>query len=475
MLIKHTAIYLAGKALPAILALSALIIFTRVLTPEEYGIYSLTILGAGLGSAVLLQWVVLGVGRYLPDCKDKTAQHKLLGTARSLVFIISAVMILLSLLAWRFQYLLEFSVIYYLVGLLAATQAFYDLNLRISNAALDPSKYGRLLALKSVLGFILGITVLYLGFGVEGLVLATVISLIVGSAYNRRIWATVPLTTFDRECFNKMVAYGAPLTVTFLLVFIIDASDRFFIDRIIGPSGVGFYSVAYELTQYSVGALATVVHLAAFPLIVSALAKHGTPQAGAQLRKTFILVVAVITPVCVGLAVSSSSIAYTVIGSQFSAEAAQVIPWIAASMFFSTVKSFYFDYAFQLASATRMQIYTVAVAASVNIALNILLIPIYGTVGAAAATLVAFITATILSIVLGSRIFPMPPLPWLDFGKVCVATVFMFIVMTFAHVENPMWELTVNVVAGGATYVACLFIFNFVNVRNDWRNVFHAS
>ncbi len=70
MLAKYGAIYLVAKFFPAPIALGILAILTRNISPQEYGFYSLTILTAGFINSVFLQWIILGVGRYLPDCKN---------------------------------------------------------------------------------------------------------------------------------------------------------------------------------------------------------------------------------------------------------------------------------------------------------------------------------------------------------------------------------------------------------------------
>ena len=97
MLAKHGGIYLLAKILPAILSVAMLAILTRYLTTEQYGTYSLTMLTASLFSTVCLSWVVIGVGRFLPDCRDQSEADQLLGTARLIVLLVSAVLLTLFL------------------------------------------------------------------------------------------------------------------------------------------------------------------------------------------------------------------------------------------------------------------------------------------------------------------------------------------------------------------------------------------
>lgn len=381
MLAKHGAIYLVSKILPAVFSLALLAVFTRLLTPAQYGSYSLTILVAGLANAVCLRWINLGVGRYLPDCQNKIEQQQLLGTARFVTLLISIILVFLFLVVHGFRESIGFSVIFYMVGLMAASQAWYDLNLKVQNANLNPVNYGLTLGVKSSVALVLGCIVVYLGFGAEGASITLVIALYIASLLSINLWRAVPLTYVDKNQLAKLWDYGAPLTITFLLIFIIDASDRLFIDKMLGAQSLGVYSAAYEFILYSIGSFIAVVQLTTFPLVNNAFANHGATGAREQLKKSFVFLFAIIMPITFGLIAVSSNIADVIMGGEFSEQAALIIPWIAVGMFFSSFKSAYFDYAFQLASSTRVQTLTVAIAAVANLILNYLLIPVYGVLG----------------------------------------------------------------------------------------------
>ena len=462
-------IYLIVKLFPALLSLISLMVFTRVLTPGEYGVYSLTILVAGLGNAVLLQWVTLGVSRYLPSAADAEEIGRLLATARTLSISISSLLILICLGIWLSGSLESFSVIFWMAGFLCAIQAWYDLNLKILNTNLKPVSYGKVLASKSLIVFFLAVSLLYLGCGVVGILLSTIIGLGVASLFSRNLWEGVPWFYIDKEYCRKLFAYGAPLMVTYLLIFIIDASDRFFIERMVGIEAVGIYSAAYEMSQYSIGTLTSVVHLAALPLVINAYSDHGAASAGDQLKKTFMFILAVAAPVSAGMAVTAPEIAHVMIGEAFSSEATKIIPWVALAMFLSAIKSFYFDYAFQLAKSTKKQMYIVFISALVNMVFNYILISEYGGVGAAISTAIAFFVSLFLSYYLGKKVFPMPNLPIFETFKILIATVVMVAVVTSLTIGLSVWSLAAKVVVGGGVYLGLLIFLNVTGVRAYMR------
>jgi len=464
LLAKHGAAYLVVKLIPAILSLSALVIFTRILTPAEYGVYSLTILVAGVGNAVLLQWLSLGVGRYLPAVTDKKDEERLLGTARSISFIIFVVVIVLSLMCAALGAFSSFSIVFWMVGFLFAIQGWYELNLKVLNASLNPFDYGKVLTVKSVVGFFLSVVAAYLGFGAEGILASIIVGSIAACVISRRIWSGLPWFFINRDYLSKLFAYGAPLTITYLLIFVIDASDRFFIERMVGVEAVGVYSASYELSQYSIGMLTSVVHLAALPLVINALAKEGLLAAGLKLRQTFSLVFAVAVPLSAGMALTAPDIAYSILGDKFREGATVIIPWIALAMFLSTIKSYYFDYAFQLSNSTRIQMGIVFVSAVVNVVFNYFLIAEYGATGAAISTVIAFLVSLILSWALGRRVFAMPRLPYKNAAQIIVAVVVMAAVVSSINFELSVLSFSLKVILGGAAYIAVLLIFNARNL-----------
>jgi len=110
----------------------------------------------------------------------------------------------------------------------------------------------------------------------------------------------------------------------------------------------------------------------------------------------------------VGLAALAPGIAHLLLGEAFRASAEGLIPLIALAALLANLKAFYFDLAFQLGQDTRALVRILAVAATTNILLNLLLIPRLGIIGAAWATLAAQALALGYSAWSGRRHFRLP-------------------------------------------------------------------
>jgi len=87
--------------------------------------------------------------------------------------------------------------------------------------------------------------------------------------------------------------------------------------------------------------------------------------------------------------------------------AATVIPIIAVSILFSGVYVI-LPIGVALQRKTWITTITITCAALLNVGLNIILIPYYGSMGAAVATLIAYIVLAMIAYVVNQRLYPVP-------------------------------------------------------------------
>lgn len=406
MLIRHSILYLVGRAIPAGVGLLALALYTRLLSPEQYGLYALVVAAMSMLNAVLFHWLSLSVSRVLPASQDQP-QVVLSAALKAFLGLLFLSGLLGAVLAsvWPDDGLRG---IILLTIVLTWGQAWFDLNLQIANAGLKPVRYGMVSSLKALVALGAGLGLFYLGLGVTGILAGLMIGLLVSSALGWSHWRGCSLRGHEPQLLRELVAYGAPLALTLIFVLIVGVSDRFILGWLIGPDAVGGYAAAYDLAQQSLGLLTGVVHLAAFPLVVRALEERGVAEARAQLHTNGYMLLAIALPATVGLVMLSSNISTVMLGSEFRESAGVIMSWVALAIFVGTLKSYYLDYSFQLGRRVRKQVWTVGIAAITNVILNLLLIPIHGPLGAAYATLAAFVVGFSISWYLGRRIFPLP-------------------------------------------------------------------
>jgi hypothetical protein len=135
------------------------------------------------------------------------------------------------------------------------------------------------------------------------------------------------------------------------------------------------------------------------------LERGGEGQARAQLAHNGELIMAAALAGAAGLVVLAPSILTLLVGAAFRPAAASILPIVVAASAMAGIKAYHFDIAFHLGKHSRKLVLLAALAAVINVVLNLLLIPPLGIMGAAWATLGAYAVALVTSAVVGHRNF----------------------------------------------------------------------
>ncbi|HUF00937.1 MAG TPA: lipopolysaccharide biosynthesis protein [Gaiellaceae bacterium] len=206
----------------------------------------------------------------------------------------------------------------------------------------------------------------------------------------------------DRRLLREMNRFGVPLMPTALFLWTTNFSDRLFLVRLADTTEVGLYSVGVRLAS------AMVLLLTAFRMAWPAFAYSIEDEREARRTYAYVLTYLVLlaTWVATVLALLSPWVVDWIAAPAF-AESSRVVGPLA----FSTVAfAGYIVVAIGVGRARRTQFNWVVTgaAAAVNVALNLLLIPRYGMMGAAIATIAAYSTMFAGMAWWSQRIYPVP-------------------------------------------------------------------
>lgn len=462
MLLRHGFHYLLARGVPGALNFLAIAIYTRLLTPTEYGAYTLTIAAVAAVDAILLQWLRLVLLRYLPQLQAAGKPEVALSTVLRM-FLWAAAITSGAAVIGTFIFI-DSTVTRQIVVLGAAifvVQGLFELTVERERSALLPRRYGLYAGMKSVLGLLVGTALALMGWGAKGLLIGLVASMALPliTLGGLSSWSRVGRARFDRGLARQALSYGLPLAATSALAFVVSTSDRFMLAGFLDQAAAGRYAVGYDLSQFTIGMLLSIVNLAAYPLIVAALDTQGEAAAREILLWAFRLLCGIGVPATVGLAVLAPNVAHVMVGGEFSDVAASIIPSIAIAAFVSGFKAFYLDLAFQLSRNTIVQVWIVLLTALLNVALNLWWIPILGIPGAVYATLVAHLVAAGLAWSFGRRAFPVP-VPVLSLWPMLTAATGMGIVLHFIRPWTGFSALALQVGAGLSVYAILLWILD---------------
>lgn len=390
-MLRQVSLYFLFRAGNGVVALISLMALTRWLTPEQYGRYALGISAANVISALGFQWLNVSVGRFYSSRSISPA--RLLDAAYRYATCVGAIVVLGALALAGSAALTHIAPTFILATAgLGVALGFHNLHMQILNADQNALRYGWLTASRAWLALALALAAVWCGWqatgALAGVAVGSAVAVILLGA-RRRDLRTVQ-DNAEENIGNKLLRFGLPLSLSYLSIVTLDSVDRFMLNHWRGEAAVGAYGAAFDLIQQTMGATLNVLYLAAYPRVVAAWEQDGAPAARAMLRPLRFAML-IVAPLAVLLfACLSSDIAHLVLGANIAGPAAEVMFPLALAVAFSGMRAFCFDIALHLRQSTRMQVLMTAMMAVVNLALNLLLIPRFGPMGAAWASACAF-------------------------------------------------------------------------------------
>jgi O-antigen/teichoic acid export membrane protein len=400
--------YLAGNVVGQGLAVLLFPLYTRYLTPADYGIVGVTT------SVTVFLTLAFGlslhgaVGRLHFEARSEDERRSLYGTVLAFLIVVPATLALSVHIAGKLGTLDVFnSVPYspylqYAVGT-AYLSVFLQLPVFIYQARQEPGKVLVITILNAV--FIAGSLVFFvvaleqgaLGF-LRGLLVAAAATALVSVGFTARISSRHLSWTW----LVAALAFALPLVPHLLGQWVLWLSDRLILDQFVSTKQLGLYSLAY-----SIGLAASFISLAmagAFsPEITRALKSDGERTEVPRIGTYWVLA---LCWSCTAIAMFGAEAVLLLAPSEFH-DASEIIPWIAFGyLAFGLYTVLTQGTWFSL--KTRMVPLLTLAAGGLNVALNLLLIPMYGIVGAAAATLIAFIALAAMQGALSNRLYRIP-------------------------------------------------------------------
>ena len=464
MLLRHSATYLLARGVPGLVGFATIIIYTRLLSPEAYGLYALVVTGAVMCNAIMYYWLSASLLRFLPQYQDNETDvlNAILSGFIFVSFLVGAGGMLLVLI-WNES---EWSGLISIGILLVWAQAWLTINLELVRSRLAPVRYGLISMLKAVVALGLGVVLVLLGYNSYGALIGLLIGFFVAglwSAWDQ--WLSFKEWHFNWVLVKKLLAYGLPLTASFASAVIISSTDRFMLAGMISESATGLYAAGQGLVQQAIGVLMTMVNLAAYPLILRTLEKVGSDAARVQLRKNAILLLGIGLPVATVFIILAPNISKIFLGEEFQAAGIELIPWFAFAALLDGTRTYYFDLAFYLGKRTRMYFVVMSLAALLNVVLNLWFIPVYGLMGAVYASVIAQGVAIVLSAILGRWAFRLPTV-FGDIFRLLIAALIMAVVLFILSHGDGVLLLVLSIVVGGVVYVGCVLALNPGGLRN---------
>ena len=387
----QTLIYTAGIMIGKIASFVMLPVYTRYLTPADYGVLEL------LGMTIDVIGMITGIGLVAGVFKFYSVEHNpvekkavistatiglvALATVTSLLGVAAAPQ--LSRLIFAEEAKAAYLRLYFILFFLQNLEYVPLLLIRAENRTV---LFVAVNALKLVATLSLNIFfVVYLRLGIEGVLLSGIVaSGAAGVGLTGYLIRRVGLQ-FSTAKFRQMLSFGAPTVVWSLGSFVLVFSDRFFLNRYTDLSTVGIYSLAYKFA-FVLSALAVVPFQTSWDIQRFEVAKQS--DALSVFGRVFLYMNVVIGGV--GLAISLFVKDFlSIMSDPAFLPAYRLVPLLVVAQVIFTWAS-YWNLGLYISGRTKAMASGALLLVPATLFLNFLLIPRFGIYGAGWATLAAY-------------------------------------------------------------------------------------
>lgn len=467
--------YLPVNIVQGVVGLLGIVVFTRALSPADYGTYALAFSVMSLAYTCLFTWLEAAMARfYAPEAEARRLpEHfRTIYGAFGLMALVFPLVAGAILWLWPMPAALKIAIA---AGL--ATILFRSLAKLIQErrrAAGDVRAAALLDIVMTAGGFAVGAGLALAGFGGASPLVG------IGAAAAACLVFALPGELkqarggrFEPARAKMYAGYGVPISLSLILALALATTDRFLIAAYLNETSVGVYQAGYSLANRTLDVMFIWLGMAGGPAAVAALERGGKTALHETAREQAGFMVALALPAAVGLALVAKPLGDVMIGPGLRAGAAQVTPWIAASAFFAGVTTYYFHTAFTLARRTGLLLAAMAIPAVSNIVLCLVLIPRFGLQGALWATLASYAIGALASYGLGRRALALPA-PWETLGRAGLAAAVMALAVAATPALGGVLELSLKALVGVAVYGALAYGLDICGARTHSGRLLRA-
>jgi O-antigen/teichoic acid export membrane protein len=400
---KATFFYFMGNILTRFSGFILLPLYTNILTPDDYGNYAILMAIYAILNVLYQAGLFQGLIRFFYD-KNLDPKRVVSTTLNTIVVFGFTLTLLLSLFNKPLIKLLNLdknlnSLLLLLLWIIFFdTIAYFGLHfLRVKRLSKRAVSYSVITAVINLILNVLFLIVLRLN--ILGILLAQGLAnlfLLVLCFQHLKGYYTLVL---DHFLLKRLLLFSYPLVIAGIFGILMNVADRFIIDHFMIRSQVGIYSVAYKLGLL-MNVLVIAFRTAYLPHFLSKDDNTGFPgskisgELGGELRQTFTRLISLMMILFLTMIFFLKYLfrieigGFHLINPEY-IQAIYIVPFIVLAYSFNGLAAF-FSLAPYRSGKSYQFVITDVIGFSLNIALNFILIPLYGIMGAALATLIGY-------------------------------------------------------------------------------------
>lgn len=446
---KNIAFMTIGNFSSKVLSFLLIPLYSSVLTTAEYGTADLITTMITLLAPMLTLQINESVLRF---CLDKNANYKAIISNGTMLLLFGTVV--LSLLTPVFRLIDAIRPYYVLFLLQYVTSTFYTLFSQYAKGVDKVRDYSIAGLINTIIVIASNLVMLlWLRLGIRGYILSFVIGHTISTIYlvaSTSAWHFVRFSSLNKTAFKEMLKYSMPMIPNSISWWITNSSDKYMITYILGVAANGLYSMAYKIPSL----LSTVNGIFMSAWNISSVEEFGSDESKEFFQRTYYKLSCFDALIVSALVCSAELLARFLYANDF------YVAWkfsvvLLMGFMFSSLSSF-LGSIYTASKKTSPLFYTSIIGAALNIALNAILIPALGIMGAAIATTCSYILVWCIRLVHTKRILAFKTCKWRNL----IAGLLIGIQILVMCLDVPGHFL----ISAGCFFVVCIvskdFIFN---------------
>ena len=407
-LLGHTIIYGLGNYGIKLVGFLLIPLYTRYLKPADYGIMAM------VSMYTQVMFILMNLGqstslfRFYYEHDDQASRDRVIAASVWLVLLIALPLASLPLFGSTLlaKHLLGNGTLWFLMCIGTGTvicKVFLRMPFAVMRAEEESKRYASWsVARNAVSASLAVIFVVVLHQGVNGIIFSQFLAELIFCFLLARATIRTLTSGFHWADVKVQLMFGLPFVPAGVGSFVLDLADRWFIKHYASINEVGIYSLGYrfgEIVTFIISAISL-----SWPQFLFANRKEPNAPNLYAYATTYYLVT--VLYVCLGLGVLAPEM-LRVMATPPYYPAASVVLLISLSGLFDGL-TYFVNVGVLFSKRSIWRMVSVLTAAVVNIALNFLLIPTYGMMGAAWATMIAFAVQAAVTMTVSLRLYHVP-------------------------------------------------------------------
>lgn len=420
-LLRDSATYGVSNVLSRGVAILLVPLYTRVLSTADYGVIDLLGAATVLVNLTIALEISQGLVRYFADSPSAEDRKAYASTALWFTVAVYSAFVILSLgLSGVIDQVLlngsgQIEVIRLAIVSVWVSGVFslVQNQLRWELRAVDYAAVSLIFTAVSVAASVILVLVFQIGVlgVVGGQLLGHCVGLLAGLIATRKSFRR----QLDTQKLAAMLRFSLPMVPSSVGVFVSVYVDRIVVGQVMTLGDVGLFGIGYRVASL-VTLLMVGFQGALTPLVYARYREPETPQ---EIARIFRLFSAGALFLCLALGTLAPELLRLATVPDFY-EGALVVPLLAPALLLSSM--YIFAPGLGIAKKTSWFAAINLVAAGINVTLNLLLVPTFGIVGAATATLVTASASFAAYMVISQRLYRVPH-EWRRLGLATVVTI----------------------------------------------------